>query len=495
MNSNRATKPYSIAADSRGSLTVQDYGRMDMTELRAAIRSGAVTADAVVSVARQALEQVNQHLDALAMPPFESALESNADGPLAGVPLVIKDTGPFAREVPFTAGTRVRFDPPGVDHDLMSRFRAAGLVTLGQSTMPEMGFSMATENPWNGPTRNPWMLDRGVGGSSGGAAALVAAGAVPVAHGSDGAGSVRIPASCCGVVGLKPSRGRTPNGPLSGEPAFGLLAESALTRTVRDTAHILDAIAAPPSGDKFALPRPVRPYAQTMSIPPGRLKVAISTDAWSGVPVDPQVVAVTLEVGRCLEELGHVMESDRPTVDSDSIIEAGTLAMIAGGAELRTFITENPTKLPDRGLRILQAMSQQILTETERSTAMNIAAALHAQDQVTRPIGLFLDRYDLLVTPTFGQLPLPHGVLDYDSPGYTMRTWLERLFEMGPFTAAFNISGHPAISLPVGQSREGLPIGVQLVADRGREDLLLQVAAQLEEAMPWRDRRPLIYAG
>jgi len=388
----------------------------------------------------------------------------------------------------------------------MTRFRRAGLVALGQSTAPEFGLSFATESVRHGATRNPWAPERGVGGSSGGSAALVAAGAVPVAHGNDGGGSLRVPASCCGVVGLKPSRGRTPCGPLVGEVGFGLVVEFALSRTVRDTAHLLDAVCSPPSGappvgDKYALPPPTRPYAEEVRAGAaggaagvaavggerGRLRVALTTAAWSGVPVDPQVAEVAVNTGKVLELLGHTVVEASPAIDPDAVVEAAMLAAVATGAA----VLRAPRR-PDPAL--LEVVSRRVLAETESFTALDVMAALDAQHRVTRPIGLFLGRYDLLLTPTIGQLPAPHGTLDYDNPDHTVRSWLRRIFEYGPFTSPFNISGNPAISLPLGHSREGLPIGVQLVAATGREDLLLRVAAQLEQAVPWRDRRPPEYS-
>ncbi|GAA0673776.1 amidase family protein [Kitasatospora atroaurantiaca] len=447
-----------------------------------------MSAAEVEALARRALEYADAELNALTLPPFEPALDHEPDGPLGGVPFLVKDSGPFARGVPFALGSRsIRGAAAVADHDLMARFRAAGLVTLGQTTAPELGLSFSTESVRYGPTRNPWALDRGVGGSSGGSAALVAAGAVPLAHGNDGAGSLRIPASCCGLVGLKPSRGRTPCGPLVGESGFGHTVEFGLTRTVRDAAHLLDAVAAPTVGDKYTAPPPSRPYADELRADPGRLRVALTTEAWSGTAVDAQVAEVAVSVGKVLEWIGHTVTEASPAVDSESVVEASMLPVVAAGAAML-----RAPRRPDRSL--LEAVSQKVLAETEAFTAVDVMAAIDAQHRVTRPVGLFFTRHDLLVTPTLGRLPAPHGTLDYDDPGHTVRSWLRRIFAYGPFTAPFNVSGHPAISLPLGQSREGLPIGVQLVAAHGREDLLLRVAAQLEQAVPWKDRQPSIYA-
>ncbi len=465
-----------------------EYAGLDAVGLRDLIQAGEVKAAEVEAAARRALVMADAELNALTLPLFDPALVSEPDGPLAGVPFVIKDGGPFARGVPFTVGSRgLAGAVARADHDLMTRFRAAGLVGLGQTTVPELALSFATESVRYGVTRNPWSLDRGVGGSSGGAAALVAAGAVAFAHGSDGGGSLRVPASCCGVVGLKPSRGRIPCGPLVGEAGFGQVVEFGLTRTVRDTAHVLDAVCAPPIGDKYAAPPPARPYADAMNANPGRLRIALTTVPWSGAPVDAQVADVTITAGKLLEWIGHTVTQAGPVIDAESVVEASMLAVVATGAALL-----RAARPPDPAL--FEAVSRRILAETRTFTALDVMAAIDAQHRVTRPVGMFFADYDLLVTPTLAQLPAPHGTLDHDDSRHTVRSWLRRIYEYGPFTAVFNVSGHPAISLPLGQSREGLPIGVQLAAARGREDLLLQVAAQLEQAVPWRDRQPAIFA-
>ena len=468
-------------------MDLAEYASHDAVGLRDAIRAGAVSAAEVERLARDAVDSVNADLNALARPLFDPALAAEATGPFAGVPFLIKDSGPFARGVQFALGSRsIRGVAAGADHELMARFRAAGLVAIGQTTAPEFGLNFATEPVRTGPTVNPWALDRGVGGSSGGSAALVAAGAVPLAHANDAAGSIRVPAACCGIVGLKPSRGRTPSGPLAGEAGFGLIGEFALTRSIRDTAHLLDAVGSPSIGEKYTLPAPIVPFARSHRQDPGRLRVALVTEAWSGVPVDAQVAAAAIAVGRTLEWIGHSVADAGPEIDPDDIVEAEMLAVLASGAALL-----RAPRRPDPAR--LEAVSRVVLDETARASALDVAAAIDAQHRVTRAIGLFFTRYDLLLTPTVAQLPLRVGTLDYNEAGHTARSWIRRILEFGPFTAPFNISGHPAISLPLGQSREGLPIGVQLVAAYGRDDLLLQAAAQLEQALPWADRLPPIH--
>jgi amidase len=465
-------------------MEVHEYASHDAVGLRELLRDGEVSAAEVEATARRALDAAAP-LNALAAPVFSPALASSPSGPFAGVPFLIKDSGPMAAGVPFALGSRaVRGAVARHDSELMSRFRAAGLVMLGLTTVPELALSFATESVKHGPTRNPWDLDRGVGGSSGGAAALVAAGAVPLAHGNDGAGSLRIPAACCGLVGLKPSRGRTPCGPDAGEALFGMACEFALTRSVRDAAHLLDALHGPAPGDKYTAPPPAEPYARRLD-PPPPLRVAVTTQGWGGVPVGAEVAAATGQAARRLAELGHHVEEATPVVDLDLVVDACVAGQIAQASHLLT-----APRAPDPAK--LEATTRQLLAEAARAGALDLLASLDAHNRVSRSIGAFFTAHDLLVTPTLAQLPAPHHTLRYDEPGHTGRSWLRTLFAYGPFTAPFNLSGQPAISLPLGHSRAGLPIGVQLVAPYGREDLLLRAAAQLERADPWRDRQAAV---
>ncbi|WP_017583542.1 amidase [Nocardiopsis valliformis] len=476
-----------------------EYADLDATALAAALRSGEVSPDEVETAARECLAKADADLNALTRPPFEPGLSHDPEGPLAGVPFVVKDSGPVAKGVPFSLGSRALHGAvAAADQDVMARFRAAGLVALGQSTAPELGLSFATESLAHGVTRNPWDPARGVGGSSGGAAALVAAGAVPFAHGNDGGGSIRVPASACGVVGLKPSRGRVPCGPLVGEAAFGLVCEFGLTRTVRDAALLLDLVGAPTVGEKHvAPPPPGGSHTAALHTDPGRLRIAVSTRPWAPTEVDSQVAEAARDAGRVLEWVGHTVTEDAPALDAEDVVEASVLAVITTAAAL----SEGP--YPADAAR-MEAVPARLLTEARGYGALDVVACLQAQHRVTRSVGQFFQEnsseghrfqgYDLLLTPTVAGLPVPHGTLDHGAD-HTVRSWLRRIYAHGPFTAPFNVSGNPAVSLPLAQSREGLPIGVQLVAAHGREDLLLAVAAQLEEAAPWRDRRPPLSVG
>ncbi|MFC6083489.1 amidase [Sphaerisporangium aureirubrum] len=466
-----------------------EYARYDAVGLGELIKAGEVSAAEVEAVAREALAHADAEVNGLAMPLFDEALWHAEGGPFAGVPFLIKDHGPVAAGVPFAIGSRsIRGAVASRDTELMTRFRTAGLSTLGVTTVPEMAISFSTESVKHGPTRNPWDLERGVGGSSGGAAALVAAGAVPIAHGSDGAGSIRVPAACCGLVGLKPSRGRVPCGPDAGEAGLGMSYEFALTRTVRDAAHLLDAVHGPAVGDKYTAPPPHGRYADDLGRDPGPLRVAVTTAAWSGATVQPEVAAAAVHTGRVLERAGHHVTEASPEVDWDAVMRS-QVAGLAAIASLYLLAPQQPDPIR------MEAVSRRVLEFGRRYGAVDLMAGFGAQNQVTRSVGAFFTGYDVLVTPVLARSPAPHGTLRYDDPAHTVTSWLESLFDYSPFAVVFNISGQPAISLPLGHGLDGLPIGVQLVAPYGREDLLFRVAAQLERATPWAGRVPPVHVG
>ena len=470
-------------------MRLDEYSAHDAVGLRDLLRAGDVSEAELVAAAREAIGAVDGTLNALAMPLFDAPLDHAADGPFAGVPFLIKNSGPVAEGVPFTMGSDL-FEGAVApcDLEIMRRFRAAGLATLGVTNVPEMVISFATESRRHGITRNPWDPERGAGGSSGGSAALVAAGCVPMAHGNDGAGSIRIPASCCGLVGLKPSRGRTPAGPHETELLFGMAYEFALARTVRDVAHLLDAVQGAGVGDKVMAIPPVRPYADEVGAPPPRLRVVLATTAFSGVPVDPECAGAAQAVATHLAGAGHEVTDASPAIDADlvrEVYDSITLVALAGVPEIAP-VTPGPDTAEGTTLAAFE--------RAHTLTAVEIGRGFRAFHAVARAAALFFEHHDLLVTPTLAHPPWEHGRLEYDRPGRSMGSWIDAIFEYGPFTAPFNIGGQPAISVPTGQSADGLPIGVQIVAAHGREDLLFRVAAQLEEALPWAGRRPRVHA-
>ncbi|MFD1246316.1 amidase [Nocardioides ginsengisoli] len=472
-------------------MRIDEYAELDATALAAAIAAGEVTADEVAQVATEAIDAVAE-LNAVAHGPFEKPLDHAADGRFAGVPFAIKDLVLHAAGVPTRMGTRLLGDGlvPPTDTHLMERFRAAGLATLAVTTTPELGFNGNSEALAYGSTRNPWNTAHSPGGSSGGSAALVAAGAVPIAHANDGGGSIRIPAACNGLVGLKPGRGRVSVGPDAGDALFGMGCELVVSRTVRDTAAVLDEVAGPLPGDPFVIAPPERPWSQEVGADPGRLRIAVHTESWAGTPVDPEVAAAVDAVAATLEAAGHHVDRRTPTIDWDRLIQTNLvlwcafLAGSVGAIEAMTGRTAGPDNL--------ERTSWACVEHGRTISGLEICSALDSVNALSREMGRFFGDYDLLLTPTMNTPALPLGHLDANAE-LTALEWTNRIFDACSFTSVFNQTGAPAISLPLGQSAQGLPIGVQLAAPSNGESLLIRVAAQLEQAMPWAGRRPGVH--
>ncbi|HVA41968.1 MAG TPA: amidase, partial [Acidimicrobiales bacterium] len=418
------------------------------------------------------------------------------DGPFRGVPLVLKDLVCYSAGEPVHEGMRLLKEAgwvSPVDQELSRRFRAAGFVVVGRTNTPELGILPTTEPLAYGPTHNPWDLSRSTGGSSGGSAAAVASGMVPVGHANDGGGSIRIPASECGLVGLKPSRGRVSLAPEWGDVFGGLVCELAVTRSVRDTAAVLDAVAGPVPGDPYAAPPPARPYREEVGADPGRLRIGVQTTAPGGVATHSDCVTAAEAAGRLLESLGHRVEASRiPALDHPDYSQKFVLVWSSGTAyDLDHYW---PSRL---GRSITQDDVEPLtwaLAELGRShsAADFLAAREWLQSNSRQVAAWFEDGYDLLVTPTLAEPPPVLG--EFDSPADNPLRGLFRAASLVPFTPPFNVTGQPAISLPLHWNSDGLPIGVQLVAPYGREDVLIRVAAQLERAQPWAGRRPLVAA-
>jgi amidase len=476
-------------------MDVSEYAKHDATGLAGLISTGQASAEDVRQAALRAVEAVTPELNALVGEPFDEPLSYSTDGPFAGVPFLIKDLVLHAEGVPTRAGSRMTGDgiPFPYDTDLMSRFRQAGLATLGRTTTPEFGFNASTESVLTGPTRNPWDPSRSAGGSSGGSGAMVAARAVPVAHANDGGGSIRIPAAVNGLVGLKPTRGRVPLGPDFGEALAGMAIEFAVTRTVRDCAALLDAVHGAGIGDKYSAAPPVRPFAEEVGAPPGNLKVAFTTEAWSGAPVDPECARAVEELAALLEELGHDVTEAAPDVDVATFDRANTRVWFAFlAASVATFaqVTGNQQS-PDN----LEATTLACSEAGTKLTALDMMEADALQNQVTRAVGRWFVDHDVLLTPTLAHATFPLGLLDADDPSLDAKGWYDKIFLHAPFTALFNMTGQPAMNVPAMATADGGPVGTQLVARFGDEATLLRLAAQLEEARPWADRKPAVYAG
>ncbi|GJF06190.1 amidase [Pseudonocardia sp. D17] len=473
-----------------------EYAELDATALAALIRSGESSADEVAQAAVAALEDVQPKVNGLVSGPFERPLEHAADGPFAGVPFAIKDLITHAAGVPTRSGTRLLGDgvPMPTDTYLMARFRRAGLATLGLTATPELGFNANTEAVATGSVRNPWDLDRSPGGSSGGSAALVAARALPVAHANDGGGSIRIPAAACGLVGLKPSQGRVTPGPDYADPLLGLGIEFALTRTVRDCAGLLDAVHGYAAGDRYRLPDPARPYADEVRAGSRTLRIALHTEPFTGNgPVDPRCVAAVESVGRTLEELGHHVERAAPALDADAFDDANLVAwcsFLADGVDtLAAALGVEPG--PDN----LEATTRACADFGRTLRAADIYAAERVFNTTRRAVAAVHETYDLVLTPTMNAPNTAAGHLNADDPSLDARGWYDRIFGTAGFTAVSNVTGNPAISLPLGTTAEGWPIGVQLMAPYAEEATLIALAGDLERALPWADRRPAVAVG
>jgi amidase len=479
-------------------MSTDELARLDATAQAGLVRSGEASAEELTRAAIERAERLNPELNAIIHPLYEQGLEeargSLPDGPFRGVPFLFKDLGAGLAGQPLHMGMKALkeadFRLP-VDTYLGQRFRAAGLVTIGKTNTPELGIMPTTEPAAYGATHNPWDLERTPGGSSGGSAAAVAAGIVPIAHANDGGGSIRIPASCCGLVGLKPSRGRTSLGPLVGDTMSGLTVELAVARSVRDMATALEATHGPAPGDPYVAPAPTRPYTDEVGADAGSLRIAVLTDPIGArqVEVDPVVAAATRDAAKLLEALGHQVDDDAPAIPGEGIdvIETFLTRWYAGQTESLDLlgILLDRELGPDDVEPLTWAMAQ----EGRRRHSGQYLEAVTQHQAIGRMLGTWFDSgHDLLLTPTMAELPPPLGSFD-DSGPEPLQT-IYRGEPMATFTAPFNATGSPAISLPLASSENGLPIGIQLIAPLGREDVLLRVGSQLEDAQPWADRFP-----
>ncbi len=466
---------------------------MDATEQAALVRSGEATAAELVDAAIERIEELDDPINAVVVRWFEHARELAVgelpDGPFRGVPFLLKDLWANYAGQPITNGNvalRAAMPVPDADTTLVARFRTAGLVTLGRTNSPELGSLPTTEPVAYGPTRNPWGHERSPGGSSGGAAAAVAAGMVPIAHASDGGGSIRIPASCCGLVGLKPSQGRITVGPLRAESGLGV--ELCVSRTVRDTAALLDAVHGPGVGDTVIAAPPARSYVDEVGAEPGRLRIGLLDAHPRGEYLHDDCATAVRDAARLLESLGHDVTHGFPAPLADASFTARFMAI--WGANMALGI-EGYAALLGRDLTEdeVEPVNWAQARHAEQVTSVEYARGLAATAEFRRAVHQWwADGFDLLLTPTLAEPPVRIGEHDprLDDPMAGMR----RAARWVPFTPPFNVTGQPAINVPLHWNEDGLPIGVQLVAAYGREDVLLRVASQLESASPWAGRRP-----
>lgn len=498
-----------------------DYDDLDALALAALLRQRELSAREVIEQAIGRIERRNPSLNAVVHRMAERALAEAArvdrelaastdEGglpPLFGVPMLVKDLKAEDAGEPCTNGSRLLRDHRAShDGELVARFKRAGLIICGRTNTPELGILGVTEPTLHGPTRNPWDLQRTCGGSSGGSAAAVAARMVPLAHGGDGGGSIRIPASHCGLVGLKPTRGRTPLPPATGHWE-GFVVEHVLTRSVRDSALALDLIAGPGLGDWYTCAPPSEPFVQAAAREPGRLRVAWTSEALFGDATDPECVRAVEGAAKLCEQLGHRVEQARPKFDKAALIRAYLITVAAGVAgSLRVLERELDRKARNDDLE-LRTWVLRVLGEA--ISAGEYLESVETMRRAVRGVAEFFLGHDILLTPTCARPPVKIGELDSPTPeriamkvarAMPVKAMLmAMLAEMAknplapnPNTQLFNMSGQPAISLPLHWSAEGLPIGVQAVGRYGDDGLLLALAGQLERAQPWANRKPAL---
>ncbi len=468
-----------------------DLARLDALAQAELVRRGELTAGELIEAAIERIEAGNPALNAVVTPLFERALAEAArplsDSPLAGAPYVLKDLGATLGGVRQTSGSRALRDHVATDDsELVRRLREAGLIVVGKTNTPEFGNHSTTEPALFGPTRNPWNHGRTAGGSSGGTASAVASGMVPAGHGNDGAGSLRIPASCCGLFALKPTRGRNSWAPL-GDARAGLAVEHAVTRSVRDSAAILDATSGRTPGDPYTAPAPARPFLAEVGTDPGRLRIAWTASTPLGDAVDPECIAAVRETAQLLESLGHDVDEAAPLFDPEVLVEPLGRVWAISNVESYRGVVRALGREPDA--EELEITTWELIDYGRRFDAVDLLDALGELAAASRAIGPFFDTYDAWLTPTLAQPPLPLGVLNA-SYGGALEWWGFDL-SFNPWNAIANVTGQPAMSLPLHVTPDGLPVGSLITGRFGEEAGLFRLAGQLEAARPWIDRLPI----
>ena len=494
----------------------KEYNQYDGLGLAELVRKKEISAAELCEEAIARIESVNPTLNAVITPMYDLARQAVQatlpDGPFTGVPFLLKDLlGDYAG-VPQTMGSRACQNyVPGQDSELVKRYKKSGLVILGKTNTPEFGLLGITEPELHGPTRNPWNPDHTPGGSSGGSAAAVASGMVPLASANDGAGSIRIPAAYCGLFGLKVTRGRTPNGPIHGRTWQGAIVEHVISRSVRDSAAMLDATQGADAGAPFVIPPPQKPYMQEIEDRPRRLKIAFNVQSPIDTDVHPECILAVEQTVRLLEDLGHQVEDARPKVDGHALAKS---LLILYSAEVATLFD---ALIPLLGRKVkpsdVETLTWTIGLLGRNYSASQVVKANREWELAGRIMGRFHETYDLYLTPTVAYPPVKIGELALKpierallkvinslrlgrlliASGITDKLAVENLSKT-PFTQLANFTGQPAMSVPLHWTPDNLPCGVQFMGRYGDEATLLRLAAQLEEAQPWFDKRPPIFA-
>ncbi|HSB12264.1 MAG TPA: amidase [Blastocatellia bacterium] len=470
-----------------------EYANYDALGLAELVAKKQVTPAELLSAVRQRVETLNPKLNAFCHLFFDKAeaqiKQGLPAGPFRGVPFALKDLGQYLRGTVTSAGSRVWKDSVAeFDSTFVARLKSAGLVIFAKTNSPELGLTTTTESVLYGKTHNPWNLERTSGGSSGGSAAAVASRILPAAHASDGGGSIRIPASCCGLFGLKPTRGRVPMGPSQFEGWNGFSAHHVVTISVRDSAALLDATAGAELGSPYFSPAPARPYLSETRVLPGRLRIALCVDTPGGTPLDPECRSAALDAAKLCEGLGHVVEPQKLPIDNGpmreafiTVINVSIARTLADAAKtLGRSVTENDVE------PVTWSMSQ-----SGRGTdVIAYSRAIAATHQVGLAMARFQEKYDVILSPVLAKPPVRLGVLSL-SPE-SMQAFVKEITEFGPYTALYNVTGQPSMSVPLHWTRDGLPVGVMFSGRFGDEATLFRLAAQLEKARPWAARKPAL---
>ncbi|MDE3179918.1 MAG: amidase, partial [Acidobacteriota bacterium] len=460
-----------------------EFASLDATEQADLVQRKAASPLELTEAAIRRIEALNPRINAVICPLFDRALALAKDeanlpaGPFRGVPFLIKDILAAYAGVPLTAGCAFLKDHrPKQDSVLVSRLKRAGLVIVGKTNTPELGLLPTTEPALFGSSKNPWDLSRTPGGSSGGSCAAVASGMVPMAHANDGGGSIRIPSSCCGVFGLKPTRGRISLGPYLGDVMGGLVVEHAVTISVRDSAALLDATAGPAVGDPYWATPPIRPFLEEVGMPPGKLRIAFSTTALSGAPVHADCVRAAEDAAKLCEALGHEVVEASPIRNGSFTLQAFMALWGAGCAAA----VDGAARIAGKPLQEdqFEPMTWGLYQIGKGVSGSDYLQALAALQMISREVAAFMEGYDVLLTPVLGLPPVPLGW--FSVPPLDPLVVERRLEEFAAFTPLFNVTGQPAMSVPLWWNEENLPVGTQFVGRYGEEATLFRLAAQLE---------------
>jgi Asp-tRNA(Asn)/Glu-tRNA(Gln) amidotransferase A subunit family amidase len=472
-----------------------EYERYDATGLADLVRRRQISPGELLDAAIERVEARNGAVNAVTMPLYDYGRAAIAgglpDGPFTGVPFLMKDLSAAIGGVPMTRSSRFFADAPApaADSEHVARLKRAGLVIFGRTNTCELGLSLTCEPQMHGPTRNPWDLTRISGGSSGGAAAAVGTRMLPMAHATDGFGSIRAPAACCGLVGLKPTRGRNTMAPGPGEGLGGCSIEHAVSLSVRDSAALLDATCGSGPGDPYVAPPPARPFAQEVGAPPGALRIAFTSRAPNGVKVEAESLRVLADIAKLCGELGHRVAEVDPEIEGTAVVPT-FLTLAAANTVVN--LASHPTKGRPAQAGEVETVTWATAKLGEKINGADYVRATQAAHRLGRQMAAFHTDWDVLLTPGLATVPVKLGWIDM-MMGDVDEYW-RRVFAFSPFTVWFNLTGQPAMMLPMGRSSEGLPIAVQLVARYGDEATLFRLAAQLEAARPWFDRKPALVA-